>query len=71
MNLTDTMLSAESKLQKNTYSIILFLKGQRQDNKKNILPRDSHIYSKIIVKARETATTKKSVLLVGRLRGGL
>lgn len=50
----------------------IFLKVQRQENKHNTLYRNSHIYSKIILKTREiTTTTTKSGSLVGKLGDGL
>lgn len=58
-------------MQKNIYSVILFLfKFKGKETKKNKLFRDSHIYSKVIPKAREITTTKISYP-VGRLRDGL
>lgn len=59
---------AEEYIQNNT----IFLKVQRQENKHNTLYRNSHIYSKIILKTREiTTTTTKSGSLVGKLGDGL
>lgn len=58
MNFINTMLSIESKLQKDIYSEILFFKSSKARKQTNTLYRDSQTYSKIILKARKITLKK-------------